>query len=73
MGFGIFHDYPKRYVKSIGALWEYYEKAMPRSVNGLPIFMSCKLLHIDDMKVLMTTLSKLKQKEDEVLSEIGKI
>lgn len=33
---------------NIGTIWEYYKKALPRSINGLPMFLSCHVMHKDD-------------------------
>jgi hypothetical protein len=35
-------------LSTIGCLWEYHSEALPRSINGLPCFMSFKMLHKDD-------------------------
>lgn len=35
-------------VKRVGLVWEYYGKALPRSINGMPIFGSCHLLSAPD-------------------------
>jgi len=40
----------EEYLKNIGMVYEYYDKAGPRSINGYPIFMSMKILSIDDTK-----------------------
>ena len=34
-------------LKGIGLMYEYYDKAGPRSVNGMPCFFSCRILHRD--------------------------
>lgn len=35
-------------VKTIGMIYEYLDKRGPTSINGLPIFMSLRLLNIED-------------------------
>jgi hypothetical protein len=35
-------------VDQIGAIIEYLDKAGERSINGYPIFMSCRVVHKDD-------------------------
>lgn len=37
---GAFSEMPKEEVGKIGLVYEYIEKAGPRSINGFPIFMS---------------------------------
>lgn len=41
----------EHYVKHIGGFWEYNSKALPRSINGLPCFMSMNVMHIEDWKL----------------------
>lgn len=36
------------YFKDIGVVWEWLSKAGPRSINGYPIFFSCRLMHRED-------------------------
>lgn len=36
--------------ESIGALYEYMDKAGPRSINGDPFFLSCHVMHIEDFR-----------------------
>ena len=38
----------EHYFKHLGGVWEYMDKALPRGINGLPCFMSVRLMHIDD-------------------------
>jgi hypothetical protein len=34
--------------QNLGVIWEWMAKAGPRSINGYPIFFSCRLMHRDD-------------------------
>lgn len=36
----------------IGMIYEYYEKAAPSSVNGMPMFFSCHFLNKHDAKIV---------------------
>jgi len=38
------------WLRNVGALYEYMDKAAPRSINGYPCFFSCEVLHTDDWK-----------------------
>lgn len=40
----------ENYIKSIGMLYEDYSKAGPMAINGYPMFMSCKIVSIEDTK-----------------------
>jgi hypothetical protein len=50
---------PEEAAKHIGALYEYVDKAGPRSVNGKPIFMSMHLLHEDDLPLLRAEVERI--------------
>jgi hypothetical protein len=51
----------------IGVVWEYHSKSMPRSINGLPCFMSCRIMHKDDWKRATKALDKLHKDIGEVV------
>ena len=40
----------EHFAKHIGGFWEFNSKALPRSINGLPCFMSVKVMHIEDWR-----------------------
>jgi|SRR5690606_3312148 len=71
VGLGAFSNYPKSYVENIGALWEYCHKAGPRSINGMPIFMSCRVLHKNDAQIMIKTMAELEEQENEKLQNFG--
>ena len=48
IGMGAFADVPVEELKQIGTIYEYIDQAGPRSVNGMPMFLSFKMVHIDD-------------------------
>lgn len=37
-------DLTKAEVEDVGCIWEWMDKAGPRSINGLPIFTSCHIM-----------------------------
>lgn len=51
----------------IGCFWEYMDKAMPRSINGLPCFMSVRIMHKDDwdraLKAILREQERMKELE----------
>jgi hypothetical protein len=67
LAFGALSDAPEEELKKIGILWEYNDKAMPRSINGYPTFPSVRMMHIDDWNrvrpVIKEQLEKLKNIE----------
>lgn len=42
--------------EEIGLVYEYLDKAGPRSINGMPIFFSCRLLHKKDWERALPVL-----------------
>ncbi len=45
-------------LSQIGCLYEYYDKAGPRSINGFPMFFSFHLLHVDDWERAKAAIEK---------------
>ena len=45
---GALSDWIPEELETIGLIYEDMSKAMPRSVNGMPMFMSCHIMHIED-------------------------
>jgi len=50
-----------------GLVYEYLEKAAPRSINGLPIFFSFQFLTIDETKKMEQIYKKIVQAVDTAL------
>jgi hypothetical protein len=50
VGMGGLADYD---LDTVGCVYEYLEKAGERGINGYPMFMSCKLIHTEDWKVIL--------------------
>lgn len=51
-------------------VFEYYDKALPRGVNGYPMFMSCQLVNTADMKKLMEIYNKLTIQYDNIKNAV---
>lgn len=47
-----------QFKQQLGLIWEYWDKSLPRSINGYPIFMSCRVMHIDDWNRIWPVLEK---------------
>jgi hypothetical protein len=45
---GVFSKFNPDSLKCVGTIYESYSKALPRSINGMPIFMTFKVLHTKD-------------------------
>lgn len=50
-----------KWLNNVGAMFEDYAKAGKGSINGYPIFWSCKMLHVDDLPILMDKLEAMEQ------------
>ncbi len=46
---------------NIGNIVEYLDKASERSINGYPIFMSCRIVHKDDWAVVVERAIKARE------------
>lgn len=47
--------------KDIGFIYEYLDKAGPRSINGFPIFFSCAYVNIHDRKLIWEKVSQIEK------------
>jgi hypothetical protein len=52
--------------KSIGMVYEYFDKAGPRAINGYPMFMSCAFLNQKDTEYVWEKYAKIKSVLDAV-------
>ncbi len=48
LAFGAFSGWTKEEMSEIGVFWEWNRTAMPRSINGYPMFSSVRMLHVKD-------------------------
>lgn len=44
--------------KNVGTVYEYIDKAGPRSVNGMPTFFSCRIMHTADWEIARATIAR---------------
>jgi hypothetical protein len=57
--------YFKAVTAQLGIIWEWERKSLPRGINGMPMFMSCKLMHKDDWsRALKAIRAEWKRRED---------
>lgn len=64
VGLGAFAGWTKERIKSVGCVWEWWSEAGPRSINGLPIFYSARIMHVEDWKRAHAAVEKeLKRRE----------
>lgn len=55
-----------QYSAELGIVWEYLSEALPRSINGYPIFMSCRVMNKSDWNKIWPVL----QREEDRLKSI---
>lgn len=53
IGMGALHECAESFRNDIGLIFEYLDKAGPRSINGLPCFFSAHYVSKSDTKILM--------------------
>jgi hypothetical protein len=59
--FGATKDYSKEEIDDIGFIYEYYDKAGPRGINGYPIFFSCGFVGKNDARKIRDKVIKIKK------------
>jgi hypothetical protein len=55
--------------KDVGLIYEYYDKAGPRSINGYPMFFSMYLLNNKDAEWTINLVGKLYEQRQAFLEE----
>ncbi len=58
---GALKDEPLQ-LQDIGLFYEYWDQAGPRSINGYPIFFSCRYLNHDDTKYVLDKAREIDEK-----------
>ena len=64
--FGALADWPREDLEQIGILWEYLDKAGPRSINGLPSFFSLRIMHRDDWERCFNAIVREQERQREI-------
>ena len=57
----------KEFNDQLGVVWEWNSEALPRSINGYPIFMSCRIMNKEDWEEILPVL----QENQRVLNNIS--
>ncbi len=66
LALGAFQGWPKEELENIGVLYAYWHKAMPRSINGYPIFSELYMLHREDWAKVSLTLEREQSRLDNI-------
>lgn len=54
------------HVEQIGIFWEYLDQAGPRSINGMPMFFSVRIMHKDDWQRAAAAYERERQRMDDL-------
>lgn len=60
------HRVVEHWASLVGGFWEYHDQALPRGINGLPFFMSVRVMHIEDWKLTSEVIIR----EEKRLAEL---
>ena len=58
--------YFKAMTSQLGIVWEYNDKSLPRGVNGMPMFMSCRFMHKDDWERVIPAIRAEKERRESI-------
>jgi hypothetical protein len=56
----------QEFISNIGVIYEWMEKAGPRSVNGYPTFFSCRLLHKEDWERAKVAIVREQERRETI-------
>lgn len=63
----------KKWVDQVGLIYEYLDKAGSRSINGMPTFMSMRIVPRADLPMLIEYVKKYEETEKAVENEMQKM
>ena len=53
-------------LSDLGVLWEYHKESLPRGINGMPMFMSVKMMNKADWETVKGAIEKELKRREEV-------
>lgn len=62
----VYQKVQQHYNRVLGLVWEYLSEAGPRSVNGMPIFMSLRFMHIEDWNRARTAILREEERRKNI-------
>lgn len=66
VGLGGLSNIPQEQLQNVGILWEWLDKAGPRSINGMPMFLSVRLMHKEDWARAVVAYKKEMDRRDQI-------
>jgi len=67
IAFGALAEWSKEEIDQIGTICEYLHKAGERSINGLPSFFSCRVIHQKDWDQIVALYQEMKRAVEAVV------
>ncbi len=58
LALGGLSNFDEEEIKKIGVIWEWMSESGPRSINNMPMFLSMRIMHIDDWKRAAAAIDK---------------
>jgi|ERR1043166_2333163 hypothetical protein len=68
LGLGAFSGVPPEKLATVGMIYEYMDRAGPRSINGYPMFLSFRVLSVGDASRLFAMAKKMEEAMKAVTS-----
>lgn len=56
----------REHTEQIGVIWEYLAQAGPRSINGMPMFFSCRFMHREDWQRALAAYERERERMDSL-------
>jgi len=69
IAFGAFNNWTKERLDTLGIIYEYLSEAGPRSVNGMPTFMSFRLLNREETEKMFVHYEAYKKMKEEFIGK----
>jgi hypothetical protein len=66
LDFGVLQKWDTESRMEVGVIWEYYKEALPRGVNGYPMFMSMRIMHRKDWARAAAAIDRERQRLEEI-------
>lgn len=58
---------PNDFLEKVGVVWEWIDKAGPRAINGMPMFFSCRFMHIADWARAVDAAKRIASMRDDLV------
>lgn len=58
---------PPDFLEKVGVVWEWLDKAGPRAINGMPMFFSCRFMHVADWARAVDAAKRIAGMRDDLV------